>query len=1071
MIRENFTGGMSEVLPAENLPAGVAASIRNMYIDKDGSLKARRTPRIKDNIQFETKHAYAWKPAYMPSDALSGEDTVYPYFGDGGCLLWYKTSASDWSAQQVVTIGTIATDTLRCSQDSQQFVFVDGRDNRGAQRITIDNEGAVHCRRFGTEQPKTSPSVKHIDNDRFLDAKFTGMPVGSILYYCYCIVNEYGERSNPSPITVCDTAQWLAKGENLVDEYVYSDVNGGSIKAVSVQCAIPQPEEAKRIELYRASAEYFESPKPLDPLRLVLSQALQAQAESVTLTDTQFATALEADYENDSAPAGDDIVIDNGTVFIANAVNEASFAYPVDSAWTITLNNRNDLNYCNRWFTIDIRDEAHSIAGALEHFAGLTSAASLITDGRYRLIDSDMVTPLNAYMRSAGTGWGSLQRLAPNGYTGLMYGALTHIQIPYLQANAEKVIYLVKFHDAPASYGSNATAITDDASTQGWLNTLIDNPVRDGNCVVAQGKVVDTTPVTGGWQAKNGNKANAILNTPQASGDFVSGTSGQSYAVSIYDEAAQKSLASENLLYYNGTDSRGWVYPAFETMPVPIRGYICGHVKLLSNAGAVQLFTLTTDVPDDSATSAQGFDKYKVRGALTAYTDYLELKLEYVTAADPALGNLWSTNDTVQDTKRLAITGLPVGWNSAGSNAFVFVSWQEIQELANPDTDRNDVTMGLVLGTPTLNKVKTDTQEHYNYFSQDVLHSRIFNFNYAATGLWYLNIGEYVSDLEEILTFSRFGTHFTLPANVIGIRSAAVSGVTIGGNAIADNLNVSIDTLALTNDKRPGRVRWSNGGAMPNLYEQVVNQEVMRAFPMRSFQPTDEHNTLLLWTDTDVLQMPLVGANQEASTLITRIKGIGLQDRDAIVQVKDGIIWSERTGIYYLSANGLKEIGKGRITLQEFTALYNHNRREVLFIGSDGICKVYNLDWDAWTDADFGFTPEGILEFDGVWCLLSSGGTYELEPADDDTTLSPQVLTRKYPARTKINRLTLHSSAGTVKCYVHNHRLAAGYAVTPEYSLRGDDPKAIPQLSGDHVQFQIKTDSVNYIDVEVKDVK
>ncbi|HOZ02099.1 MAG TPA: hypothetical protein PLG20_09790, partial [Candidatus Syntrophosphaera sp.] len=121
-------------------------------------------------------------------------------------------------------------------------------------------------RRFGTEQPKTKPTILQIDNERYEDEAYTGLPVGSILFYCYCIVNEYGERSNPSPLAICDTAQWLAKGTlELEEDYAYIDINGGSIKSVSVSCAIPQPDEAKRIELYRTGTPYFESAVPLPP--------------------------------------------------------------------------------------------------------------------------------------------------------------------------------------------------------------------------------------------------------------------------------------------------------------------------------------------------------------------------------------------------------------------------------------------------------------------------------------------------------------------------------------------------------------------------------------------------------------------------------------------------------------------------------------------------------------------------------------------------------------------------------------------------------------------------------------
>jgi hypothetical protein len=1028
ITRENLTGGMSEVLPAENLPAGVAALIENMSLGKDGIWTAIKQPRLNNFAEIPPlyPYTYQWNPVYMPSDAKAGETSVWVWITVTGNLFLVYMSGENYKLSDCL-LSDIDIANLRCGYDSQQFVFVDGRSGRGAQRITIDELGVIHCRRFGTEQPKTFPVIRQIDNDKYNDQKHTGMPVGSILFYCYAIVNEYGERSNPSPVKVCDIAQWLAKGELLVDAYQYTDVNGGSIKSVSVECAIPHPDEAKRIELYRASAEYFESQKPLDPMRLVTSQIIPAGSTTITVTDTQFASAIEVDYENDSAPAGDDIVLDNGTIFIANAVSETAFAYPAEKVWSITLSNKNAINYVNRWFAIDIRDE---LAGALCGFEGLEDVQNLIDDNRYRFIDSDMITPLSVYLATSGDAFSTLTKL--DGDTA-QYRALAQIRIPYMQAITDKIIYLVKYQENPTGYPRPINFGTP-------YNALIDNPVRDGNCIVATGSA-ESYPAPSPNLSLNKANANlgALLDPDQV---------GSAYAptyplVVIYDEMEGMPL---------DTDFTHW------SSPVPLR-YNSPDGMIWGNGGYAYCWQEVNSyrVSDDVISLILA----KVTTQLTLLSDPV---IEYITLSTQlTCANSNVTLKCLLDTTIL-VTGTAVTPpGTTKINAFVYIGWEKYRNAALSARIRVKATVILFYsdrsGLTGYNTIIKDTDAYDGV--EDEYSGNYTNIEFGSfTSHHYVNINEYISDSNEISALSKFGTHFDLPANVIGWRSE------VDTNGFLVNSNVDVSLLNLANDQKPGKIRWSNGGAVPDLYEHNVYEEIKRIMPIRSFQPTDEHNTILIWTDKNVLLMALTGMNKEASTVIPFITGIGLQNRDSIIRVMDGIIWSDETGIYHLNKDGWKPIDGGRVYLADYTVLYNYKNREVLFVKNDGSIRVYSLDGRAWSSRNYGVKPEGFVEFDGVYCLITTQGTYELEPVDDDTTLTPKILTRKIPARNKINRLTLHSSGGTVKAYVYNHRLPSGYSVSPEYTLTGDDPKAIPQLSGDYVQFEIETDSINNFDVE-----
>ncbi|HPS39951.1 MAG TPA: hypothetical protein PL124_11095, partial [Candidatus Cloacimonadota bacterium] len=419
-------------------------------------------------------------------------------------------------------------------------------------------------------------------------------------------------------------------------------------------------------------------------------------------------------------------------------------------------------------------------------------------------------------------------------------------------------------------------------------------------------------------------------------------------------------------------------------------------------------------------------------------------------------------NDTLQGGSE-AEASYPISGESGIMRGFAFVSWQRTKN-SSADGTNTTLTVALLIqgvgryfctatkpGLPSLERREDPSVFFYPYYGMSL-------------GYWYVGMGEYVSDPHEIIALSKFGTHF--PVSAIGYRK---DFTLISGSYYIDNENVTISALTLANDKRPGRIRWSNGGAIPEMFERNVFQEIMRIMPVKSYMPTDEHNTLLIWTKDKLLRMSLSGDNKAASSLITEIKGVGLQSRYAIAQVDGGIVWSEGTGIYFLTPGELKVISKDRINIGSYTVLFNSVDREILFINSTGNARVYKIDNDFWSLINYGITATAFMTFEDKWCLICGSGAYELWPEDDDTTLTPLIRTRKIPARRKWKRITLHSSGGTVKALVHNHRLSAGYTTTPEYALTGDDPCGIPGLSGDFIQLEIETDNIKSFDIEVND--
>lgn len=1067
---ESISRGMNALAPAEHLPEATAARILNMRPGKDGVWRAIPAPAASD-IPAETRHIYPWKPVYMPFDALEGEDEVYVYFEDGACYLFYRSGREHWEPehwerQTLLPVGRLNQESIRCAQDATQFVFLDGRESVGAMRIIIDKDGKTSCRRFGTQAPDTAPTVVLIENDKYRDNDFTGMAVGSILYYAYCVVNEYGERSNPSPVVVCDTAQWLAKGELLVDDYQYTDVNGGSIKSVSVQCKIPVPAEAKRIELYRSHLEYFEAETPRDPLRLVRSDLVRPGATTMTVTDTSFPSPIEADYENDSAPAGDDISLEAGTIFIANAVSEVTFIHPTKRAWSITLSNRNKICYANRWFCIDLRGVQ---AGAARcEFEGLENMASLFSGGRYRFVDIDMTTPLKAYGypysadRKTKTAATWLEITDPVG-GGTKYALCpVWIQIPYLAANTDHTIYLVEFKSSHPDYGTDIVDMTDDdgdADLTGMLDTWIDNPVRDSKCFLSLGRIEELPTVSGGWQDSNINKANAALDKISDYYEYTALGFFRRYGILQHNEVAsdEPCTSAVNYIYTTTQNYAGIRWHRHIPAEYQKSGYfyLNFHIRGQPRDEYIYLIRLLTQDLGSNLPSGDGYSVKIVRHYSKGQKIMVHRDKDNAPDPDCDIYHTYSTGPLPSDGVTPDIdVALLISWQ-VETDVSVKFTISTVSRQGTSSVEHNTTTNSIGVSFPDTEGRSGIYISSYDYNSWSAGVS-------LGTGRHYLALGEYIDDPYENYALLRYDTHF--PVEPIGLRNHNYADA----NGYLENKNVWVSSLPMENDKRPGKVRWSNGGAVPDLFEHSVYDEIKRIMPLKSFQPTDEHNTLLIWTEKSLLRLALDGINKAASAIITEVRGIGLQAPDALVRVTDGVIWSERSGVYYYSPAGLKEISRGRVGTGYTRAIYNEKEHEVLFYGTGTTAKTYNIDHDVWYDIDYELDAQNIVEIGGEQCLVTAEGATILEPRGDDTTLSPYILTRKFYASGKIRRVTLHSNGGTLRGIVHNHRLyrTGNPKYTPTYNMIADTPKGIPQLSGDYVQFEIVTDSLKTIEIE-----
>lgn len=310
---------------------------------------------------------------------------------------------ADWKSVQL--FADVASENVQFAFDDYQFVWVDGRTNNIARRVIINQDGEIVPSTIGVVKPSQKPEVTGV---RFSDQNDdgTGIKRGKILLVCYSYVDDEEVESNPSPVTVIDGIQYQAKGYYTKDgenyfypidggTYTFDQNRIGSIESFILNITI-DTEFVRRVNVYVAEADYAETIIPISAFRLTVSKQIQRGVDQANVTIAAVPSILEASYENDLAPKGDDITLVDGITFIGNAVNSLGISQRTEKIWAITISNPNKFNYANRWIRLDMYDEAGVYPIGADILDGLEDWAAEDMS-LYRLLDNDLTTPLELF--------------------------------------------------------------------------------------------------------------------------------------------------------------------------------------------------------------------------------------------------------------------------------------------------------------------------------------------------------------------------------------------------------------------------------------------------------------------------------------------------------------------------------------------------------------------------------------------------------------------------------------------------------------------------------------------------
>ena len=637
---------------------------------------------------------------------------------------------------------------------------------------------------------------------------------------------------------------------------------------------------------------------------------------------------------------------------------------------------------------------------------------------------------------------------------------LAFVRIPIVSAYSDTFIYLVKFETVPTGLaGAFVPLVLDTAATGEMLlsdfyeDVVYNNPVRNEDCVLCgNDKVPDTLNVSDGVRAayEVSNRANSRWNVSE-------GASGLSYIldgtypnIRIYDELANAdSLTDSNPAYPCKRASNGSPHFGYEADGIMMSnaGMFCVHSVLPYATNTTQKFFTLTGTAFGDASEADGYIRVE-RDDTTAGTARIKISMFFH----------WEglNNDFTPDP---AYLDLPFTTN-AGRCVFFCLTWEQVLNTGTNQGSQLDVVLYAVYDGAVVQKKMPVQGARINTLGNLYVNVNTGTSTAVAYPAYpYLSLGDKIEDTWAVLALQRFMPLY--PTEGIGAYNEfSVNDAETPGLAWV-NTNVIYETLSLDEDNRPGRIQWGSYGAMPNMNEASINEEILRIASLKSAMPTDEHNTILILTANNISRMALLGANAESCVIIPELRNVGIKYAEAFCYTPTGVAWLSQNGVIILDGNGYKNVSKGRINTSAVTVLrYDHVNNWIWARGTS--TYVYQIDEDVWWTFAWSAYPDdflGSIDDAEGWVSYTNKIMYERGSAVNTGSYVTRIKTKAFALNKKLGRFKLITNlvAGTYKVLARMYStLITGVSTTTaQYTGTNNKLTAIPGTSGDYAQLEL----------------
>lgn len=179
------------------------------------------------------------------------------------------------------------------------------------------------------------------------------------------------------------------------------------------------------------------------------------------------------------------------------------------------------------------------------------------------------------------------------------------------------------------------------------------------------------------------------------------------------------------------------------------------------------------------------------------------------------------------------------------------------------------------------------------------------------------------------------------------------------------NKNITFEPAQSTLfEDKPGRIIWTDQQNILSSSEYNINEDIKSILPFKSIQPTDEHNTILIWTQDKIHRMAFPS---EYPVVIEEMQNISILDKSKFISIPYGCAWIGHEGVWILRQDKITVITKGRVLIehpQNYRLAYNQENNSIYIItDKDTKTYVYSLDYDAFFELGALKLPDNVSGF------------------------------------------------------------------------------------------------------------
>ena len=944
---------------------------------------------------------------------------------------WTKDDGVDDHTKGLTDAGLSfgSTNIVRFVNGENQVVITDGVNRAYYVGITFDKEFVSGT--LGIPAPTNKATMaEYTAWDQSFWEETDGndfLTLPGLVQVVYTVVDEDGEESNPSPVSLTLDMQYFRKDtDQNTDRWLQKVV----INNLSVPDVIGEAKDKlKYFYVYVRTLPYVLNDAPLP---FYFSQRFEIIDKTTSgSTSNSYVITVSPDgitqpsYENDVAPVAKESGVTAGITLLGNLETELKFPYVFKYYHKIVVNNLNSVSVTDALVRIKILESDIDNLTVADYASGTNPATGVFENQELiRIFDSDLTTPIPGVLKT----WYTL--------SGAYFDII--VSIP-LMLSGSNTLYLawtpyadrVAYPGAPSDYQSFVYGQWHDpvgTSPDTWANQEVFNAgrvvdinskvcitcdfVAQLNTDLLQNKADDAV------QGEFTNGASTFLTSPIAMTTLFTS------AETVGEHSLQLNPGISAVLDFDYTDNLVKIH-------TPDRE---DHVF-------TKWFRFEYDANPFSGTPEPIYTEEKSASFYTVLQAY-----------DSGAGvwklQVYSTWDAGFSAETKPFTGITLA-TGAGTHRYLIGLSYKIE--TNGDRYYSCFLLNMTTGGAVVSQELTSSDLASPGFGMNVTDGTVWN---KYNNIKYGTNSDNTSALFRIDNIQRMDGLYTAGNTAAGdsfIEQVAnffppletLIGWDWEAGTPNNNITFPGDTEEIVTKDKPKRFQWSNlnSRSFPDLNYKDIKEPFLKAIPAPSFLQFEYGNTFIIFTRNFIYRFVLEGSpdgwRASSSSLIEEHKQFGLFASMSLTIAGQSLFWLSEVGVIEWSADSIKNISEGIIAIDkdtQFTIVYNPVRNQIILHDIDNgtgtaISYVFDLRTRGWYRFDNMDILYGTVLSEGDdtnnFCLMLKDDDKEIDkyPGATTTTETATIRTPTFdPTDGYMRRLMIKSTGGGTVAIVEGDR-------------------------------------------------